>query len=75
MAIVNGTSGDDSSVKTLNGTDLADQIYGLGGNDTLVGFGGDDLSRAAPARTSCSAATDSISPAITSSNAGVRVAR
>jgi hypothetical protein len=27
----------------LKGTELADEIYGLGGDDTLVGFAGDDL--------------------------------
>ena len=27
----------------LEGTNLADQIYGLGGNDTLVGLDGDDV--------------------------------
>jgi Ca2+-binding RTX toxin-like protein len=43
MATVTGTSGDDSGAKTLNGTNLADQIFGLAGNDTLIGYGGDDL--------------------------------
>ena len=31
MAIVNGTSGSDSGAKALNGTNLADQIFGLAG--------------------------------------------
>jgi Ca2+-binding RTX toxin-like protein len=43
MAIVNGTSGDDSGTKTLRGTNLADQILGFAGNDSLIGFDGDDL--------------------------------
>jgi len=43
MAIVTGTSGDDKEPNELEGTELADQIYGLAGNDTLVGLGGDDL--------------------------------
>jgi Ca2+-binding RTX toxin-like protein len=34
-----GTSGID----VLNGTDLGERLYGLGGNDELSGFGGDDL--------------------------------
>ncbi len=38
MAIITGTSGDD----TLNGTSSADQIFGLGGNDILNGGGGND---------------------------------
>jgi Ca2+-binding RTX toxin-like protein len=38
MAIINGTSGDD----TLNGTNSADQIFGFGGNDILNGNGGND---------------------------------
>ena len=38
MAIINGTSGDD----TLNGTSSADQIFGFAGNDTLNGNGGND---------------------------------
>ena len=38
MAIINGTSGDD----TLNGTSSSDQIFGFGGNDTLNGNGGND---------------------------------
>ena len=38
MAIINGTSGDD----TLNGTSGADQIFGFDGNDILNGNGGND---------------------------------
>jgi Ca2+-binding RTX toxin-like protein len=38
MAIINGTSGDD----TLNGTNSADQIFGFAGNDILNGNGGND---------------------------------
>jgi Ca2+-binding RTX toxin-like protein len=38
MAIINGTSGDD----TLNGTSSADQIFGFAGNDILNGNGGND---------------------------------
>jgi Ca2+-binding RTX toxin-like protein len=38
MAIINGTSGDD----TLNGTSSHDQIFGFGGNDILNGNGGND---------------------------------
>jgi len=38
MAIINGTSGDD----TLNGTNSADQILGFAGNDILNGNGGND---------------------------------
>jgi Ca2+-binding RTX toxin-like protein len=38
MAVINGTSGDD----TLTGTSSSDQIYGLDGNDTLSGGGGND---------------------------------
>ena len=39
MAIINGTSGND----TRNGTAADDQIFGLGGNDVLAGLGGADL--------------------------------
>jgi Ca2+-binding RTX toxin-like protein len=39
MAIVNGTNASDPE---LEGTNLADQIFGLGGDDILIGFGGDD---------------------------------
>jgi Ca2+-binding RTX toxin-like protein len=50
MAIVTGTDGNDryndpdypGNVE-LKGTNLADQIYGLAGDDELVGFDGDDL--------------------------------
>ena len=50
MAIVIGTDGNDryndpaypNNVE-LKGTNLADQIYGLAGDDELVGFDGDDL--------------------------------
>ena len=38
MAIITGTNGDDPQ---LNGTNLADEIYALGGNDTLIGYDGD----------------------------------
>jgi Ca2+-binding RTX toxin-like protein len=38
MAIINGTSGND----TLNGTNSSDTINGLGGDDTLNGLGGND---------------------------------
>ncbi|HEX8238152.1 MAG TPA: calcium-binding protein [Allosphingosinicella sp.] len=38
MAIINGTSGND----TLNGTSSGDTINGLGGDDTLFGNGGND---------------------------------
>lgn len=40
MAIVTGTNASDPE---LEGTDLADQIFGLGGNDILIGLGGDDV--------------------------------
>jgi Ca2+-binding RTX toxin-like protein len=50
MAIVTGTDGNDryndpsypGNVE-LKGTNLADQMYGLAGDDELVGFDGDDL--------------------------------
>ena len=50
MAIVIGTDGNDryndpsypSNVE-LKGTNLADQIYGLAGDDEVVGFDGNDL--------------------------------
>ena len=50
MAIITGTDGNDryndpaypGNVE-LKGTNLADQMYGLAGNDELVGFDGDDL--------------------------------
>ena len=45
MAIITGTDGNDrypDSVE-LKGTNLADQMYGLAGDDELVGFDGDDL--------------------------------
>jgi Ca2+-binding RTX toxin-like protein len=38
MAIINGTSGND----TLNGGSGSDQIFGFGGDDTLNGNGGND---------------------------------
>jgi Ca2+-binding RTX toxin-like protein len=38
MALINGTSGND----TLNGTALADEIHGRGGQDTLNGGAGND---------------------------------
>ena len=40
MAIITGTNGDDPQ---LNGTNLADEIYALAGNDGLIGFGGNDI--------------------------------
>jgi Ca2+-binding RTX toxin-like protein len=43
MAIINGTNGNDKEPYELKGTELADEIFGLGGDDTLVGFGGDDV--------------------------------
>jgi Ca2+-binding RTX toxin-like protein len=44
MAIITGTDGDDKypDGTELQGTNLADQIYGLAGDDALVGLGGDD---------------------------------
>ena len=39
MAIINGTNASDPE---LEGTNLADQIFGLGGSDILIGFDGDD---------------------------------
>ena len=50
MAIITGTDGNDryndptypGNVE-LKGTNLADQMYGLAGDDELVGFDGDDL--------------------------------
>src|SRR3954451_6067050 len=50
MAIVIGTDGNDryndpsypGNVE-LKGTNLADQMYGLAGDDELVGFDGDDV--------------------------------
>ncbi|MEQ1719439.1 MAG: calcium-binding protein, partial [Hyphomicrobium sp.] len=39
MAIRRGTNGNN----VLNGTSLADQIFGLGGADLLIGFAGNDL--------------------------------
>ena len=35
-------TGSDASDPELEGTNLADQIFGLGGNDILIGFDGDD---------------------------------
>ena len=45
MAIITGTDGDDKYPygTELRGTNLADQIYGLAGDDALVGFDGNDL--------------------------------
>ena len=45
MAIITGTNGDDKYPygTELRGTNLADQIYGLAGDDALVGFDGNDL--------------------------------
>ena len=42
MAIITGTRRRQGE-KSLNGTNLADQIFGLAGNDTLVGLDGNDL--------------------------------
>src|SRR5215207_9192530 len=50
MAVITGTDGNDryndpaypGNVE-LKGTNLADQMYGLAGDDELVGFDGDDL--------------------------------
>ncbi len=42
MAVVTGTSGDDTGAYALIGTNGADQISGLEGDDTLYGLGGDD---------------------------------
>ena len=39
MATITGTNASDAE---LEGTNLADQIFGLGGNDILIGFDGDD---------------------------------
>ena len=39
MATITGNNASNN----LNGTDLADQIFGLGGNDILIGFDGDDV--------------------------------
>src|SRR4051794_29215876 len=45
MAIITGTDGNDRYPDgvELKGTNLADQMYGLAGDDELVGFDGDDL--------------------------------
>ena len=40
MATITGTNASDPE---LEGTNLADQIFGLGGNDILIGFDGDDV--------------------------------
>ena len=40
MAIVRGT---DASDPELEGTNVADQIFGYGGNDILIGFDSDDI--------------------------------
>jgi Ca2+-binding RTX toxin-like protein len=40
MAMVNG---DNASNPNLAGTNLADQIFGFGGNDVLIGRDGDDV--------------------------------
>ncbi len=42
MAHIVGTAGDDTGVTALVGTNDADQIEGLAGNDTLYGKGGND---------------------------------
>ncbi|MEB3357344.1 MAG: calcium-binding protein [Synechococcales bacterium] len=45
MATIFGTNFNDNGIvrPVLNGTALADSIYGLDGNDVLFGFGGNDL--------------------------------
>ena len=43
MAIIKGTDGDDRFPRELEGTNLADQIFGLAGDDVLIGFGGHDV--------------------------------
>ena len=43
MATITGTNGNDSGARSLTGTNLADQIFGLAGNDALVGLKGDDV--------------------------------
>ena len=40
MATITGTNASDLH---LDGTNLANQIFGLGGNDNLIGFNGDDV--------------------------------
>ena len=42
MAIITGTNGDDQYPRELEGTESADQIFGLAGHDVLIGFGGND---------------------------------
>jgi Ca2+-binding RTX toxin-like protein len=42
VAIIKGSSGDDSGNKSLIGTKQADEIYGYEGNDTLIGDAGND---------------------------------
>jgi Ca2+-binding RTX toxin-like protein len=73
MATVTGTSGDDSGAKTLNGTDLADQIFGLAGNDTLVGFDGDDLLEGGAGGDELFGSNGFDTASYRGSNAGVRV--
>ena len=50
MAIVYGTIGDDKYPNgvELRGTNFADQIYWLGGDDALVGFDGEDILEGGP---------------------------
>src|SRR5687768_13954237 len=43
MAIITGTNGNDRFPNELEGTAGADQIFGLAGNDTLIGFSSDVL--------------------------------
>ncbi len=42
MATVTGTNGDEQYPRELEGTQTADQIFGLAGNDVLIGFNGND---------------------------------
>jgi Ca2+-binding RTX toxin-like protein len=42
MATITATNGNDQYPGELEGTNLADQIFGLAGNDVLVGFNGND---------------------------------
>ena len=43
MAIISGTDSADNGPYELRGTIFADEIYGLAGNYSLVGFDSDDL--------------------------------
>ena len=44
--IITGTNGNDRGPTALVGTDFADTINGLAGNDELYGHGGNDISSA-----------------------------